>query len=199
MDATLPSAQVILVGTGGILTGQDQIAFWREAVHTAPPTRPTTIVVDLTNAVLLPSGVESLILKLTRLVASGHYGPSKLVIATPDQSLRNVISGLALFHGLALYLCDSPQSLHDAKAAGATSTEEGSLEIIRTSGGAVSASALAQSADLELSAASNRLVSLEKRGYVFRVKRSGRDGDLFVDPRIAPLPTWYLESNSTLT
>lgn len=187
----LPVAQVLQVGTGGILAGPEQISFWRDAIQTADSDRPTTVVIDLSLAVFLPQSVENFVFPIARKVASGYYGPSRLVVATPDRSLRNVLAALSAHLGVAMYVCDSPSSLADAQPVGVTPTEQQSLDLLRASGGGVSASDLADEAGLELSAASNRLVNLERRGLVFRIKRGGREGDLFADPRLAPLPAWY--------
>lgn len=187
----LPPAQVLQVGTGGILTPQE-VPFWRDTFfQTAPPTVPNTLVVDLSLAVPLASSLEEFLVPLARKVVSGFYGPAKLVVCTPDPGVRQAIAGLALLHGLGIYVCESTRALHEAQPVGTTQTEQNSLQIIHTIGGAASASVFAAKAGLELSAASNRLVNLEKRGYVHRVKRGGREGDLFVDPRIVPVPDWY--------
>ena len=47
------------------------------------------------------------------------------------------------------------------------------------------ASDLADRAGIEATAAGNRLVNLVRKGYVYRWERPRREGDLFVDPRLA--------------
>lgn len=189
-QGSLP-AQVLQVGTGGILTPQE-VPFWRDTFfQTAPPAVPNTFVVDLSLAVPLASALEDFLVPLARKVMSGYYGPAKLVVCSPDAGVRHAISGLALLHGIGVYVCDSIHALHAAQPVGMTPTEQNSFELIQKIGGAVSASVFAAKAGLEPSAASNRLVNLEKRGFVHRVRRSGREGDLFVDPRMASVPDWY--------
>lgn len=193
----LAPAQVVKVGTGGYLVPQE-VAFWRDAFfRTAAPAQAATFVMDLTSAVPLASSLEELIVPLARRVATGHYGAAKLVVCTPDERLRNLIGGLAILHSIAFYVCASPAELQRAVPVGASQTEQESLTLLQSLGGMASASIFAAQASLQLSAASNRLVNLEKRGYVHRVKRGGGEGDLFVDPRTVPLPAWYAGSDVT--
>ena len=48
----------------------------------------------------------------------------------------------------------------------------------------MTASALASAVGLQPTAANNRLVNIERKGFVLRVKRGRDEGDLFVDPRV---------------
>ena len=186
-----PQAQVLQVGTGGILTPQE-VPFWRDTFfQTAQPATPNTLVVDLSLAVPLTSSLEEFIVPLARKVMSGFYGPAKLVVCSPDPHVRRAISGLATLHNIGLYISESARTLHDAEPVGTTLTEQNTIQVIQALGGATTASAFAAKTNLELSAASNRLVNLEKKGYVHRVKRGGREGDLFIDPRTASVPDWY--------
>ena len=51
------------------------------------------------------------------------------------------------------------------------------------SSGTVTALGLAEQVNIEKTAAGNRLVSLQKKGYLQRVEQPHPAGDLFVDPR----------------
>jgi len=53
--------------------------------------------------------------------------------------------------------------------------------LIRSAGGEVTSSRVADLAGIEVNAAVNRLSALAKKGYVHRVARSRREGDAFVD------------------
>jgi len=53
--------------------------------------------------------------------------------------------------------------------------------LIRSAGGEVTSSRVADLAGIEVNAAVNRLSGLAKKGYVHRVARSRREGDAFVD------------------
>ena len=192
-----PQVQVLQVGTGGILTPQE-VPFWRDTFfQTALPATPNTLVVDLSLAVPLTSSLEEFIVPLARKVMSGFYGPAKLVVCSPDPHVRRAISSLAMSYNVGLYVCESARALNDARPVGTTPTEQSTIHVIQAMGGITTASAFAAKVNLELSAASNRLVNLEKKGYVHRVKRGGREGDLFVDPRTAIVPDWYAGTDTT--
>ena len=55
--------------------------------------------------------------------------------------------------------------------------------LVSQAGGTVTALSLAEQVNIEKTAAGNRLVTLQKKGYLQRVEQPHPAGDLFVDPR----------------
>ena len=79
-----------------------------------------------------------------------------------------------------------PLDLQQATPIGSlTSTEISTLDTVVMLGGHVTASALAETAGIRPSAATNRLVNLDREGYLLRQPRGRRDGDLYIEPRSA--------------
>ena len=117
-------------------------------------------------------------------------GRSKLVVITSDSATRMFVESLAIANNLPLFVSDSPASvasIHDLQEAQAvgdiTPTDKETLEFFAQAGGRLSASEFATLAKLRPTAATNRLSTLSRKGYLYRIVRPGRDGDLYVDPR----------------
>jgi hypothetical protein len=127
-----------------------------------------------------------LILPLAQAAKSGTSGPLALVVCTQDDAVRTLVGALAQTHGLPIFLAHSPNELYDAEPAGPlTATERETLEVLHRLGGRATVSAFAVATNLAPSAATNRLVNVVNKGFVQRVERPRRQGQLFVDPRAA--------------
>jgi hypothetical protein len=66
-----------------------------------------------------------------------------------------------------------------------TPTEQETLRILQRLGGRTTIASFATNAGLEANAATNRLTNVLSKGFVQRVDRSRREGQLFLDPRAA--------------
>lgn len=184
LDAQIEAHPQYVRITGGLLAGTQQVARWRDSFSTAKPMEPATFVLELSAAVEAQS-LEDLIVPLAQKIKNGHYGSARLIVCTPDSRLRNLIAGIAAVHGLSFFIAASSASLNEAvPIGGPTPTEIQSLRLLQDLGGYASASTFAHKAGIELTAAGNRLSNLEKRGFVHRLKRPGREGDIFLDPRL---------------
>ena len=85
---------------------------------------------------------------------------------------------------MAVFLCSTYDDLEYAEPVGAlTTSDHETLEHVFEAGGTVNGGDLAERVGIEKTAAGNRLVSLQKKGFVQRVERPHPVGDLFVDPR----------------
>jgi hypothetical protein len=145
-----------------------------------------TAIWDLGGKQLTPAALKEFVITVGQRIRGGVYGNMKLIIATPDDAVREAIALLAREHELPIFVAHSaePTDVFEARAAGdLTETERQTLEQLRRLGGQATVSVLADSLHLEPSAAHNRLVNVERKGYIFRVERGRREGDLFVDPR----------------
>jgi antitoxin component of RelBE/YafQ-DinJ toxin-antitoxin module len=170
---------------------------WYEAVQQRnnqfPPTAlesQTTFVIDLSATYPSPSVLLEYIIPVAQRIKSADNGLSKLIVITNDQATRMFLESLARTNNLPLFVSSSPQiaaSIDDLQKAHAvgdvTPTDKQTLEIFARAGGRLSASEFATLAKLRPTAATNRLSTLSRKGYLYRIVRPGRDGDLYVDPR----------------
>jgi hypothetical protein len=155
-----------------------------------PPTAfasPTTIVLDLGSVSPTSSALREVIVPLGQSMKGGTYGPMRLVIAVRDEATSELIDLLAKHYDLPIFLAKST-SVNDVASARPggtlTTTEHETLVELMRSGGWSTVSSLSSQFGLENSATTNRLVGLERKGYLFRIARNRRSGDYFVDPRV---------------
>ena len=147
---------------------------------------PQILVLDLAGIAFTPLTLQELILPLAQRIRGGEHGMVRLVVSAVDPGVCDFIRYMAQAHNLPLYLTDSPFDLRGGSPVGAlTRTESNTLETINALGGQVTASSLAAEEGIRPSAATNRLVNLEREGYLVRQSRGRREGDLYVEPRSA--------------
>ena len=147
---------------------------------------PQILVLDLAGLTLTPLTVQELLLPLAQRIRGGEYGTVRLVISATDPGVADFVRYMAQAHQLPLYLCHSPLDLQHATPIGSlTNTESSTLDTIVMLGGRVTASGLAETEGLKPSAATNRLVNLDREGYLLRQPRGRREGDLYIEPRSA--------------
>jgi hypothetical protein len=147
---------------------------------------PTVLVLNLEGRFPSASALFELVVPLGRAIASGKHGKLALVLATPDPTLRSVIRAIAESFGLGMFLAPSADSLDQAEPIGPLSPSDlETLAILHRLGGRASVSMFAQAANIDHKAAGNRLASLDQRQLVLRVDRPGRQGHIYLDPRVA--------------
>ena len=147
---------------------------------------PQVLVLDLAGVAFTPAALQELILPLAQRIRGGEHGTIRLVISATDPGVSDFIRYMADAHQLPLYLTDSPFDLREATPVGAlTKTERSTLDAISALGGQVTASKLAVTERIGPSAAANRLVNLDRGGYLVRCQRGRHKGDLYFEPRSA--------------
>jgi len=187
MQVTYPSRRVDSLGMSGVLEDIGRAAALRDTM--LPPTAfqsPTTVVVDLEGVSPTASALREVVVPLGQRIKGGTYGQVRLVIAVKDDAVAEIIDLLALHYELPLFLARSSSSedVNRARPAGSlTNTERGTLNELIHAGGWSTVSAMSARIGLEIPAAANRLVGLERKGYLYRMARNRRAGDIFVDPR----------------
>ena len=130
-----------------------------------------------------PGVLWNLVVTVGEDVKAGRYGDCTLFICSEDEDTRSVIGDVASSRNVALFVCSSTD-LKDAEPAGVlTANDRETLRLVSQAGGTVTALGLAEQVNIEKTAAGNRLVSLQKKGYLQRVEQPHPAGDLFVDPR----------------
>ena len=144
------------------------------------------LVLDLAGVTLTPASLQELILPLAQRIRGGEYGTVRLVISTTDPGVADFVRYMAQAHQLPLYLSPSPFDLSEGTPIGnLTETESSTLDTIVMLGGQVTASRLAEAEGIRPSAATNRLVNLDREGYLVRQPRGRREGDVYIEPRSA--------------
>ena len=171
-----------------LLKDQDVAADIRDfiAAQLRSSDSPQVLVLDLGGSAFTPLALQELILPLAQRIRGGEYGVMRLVISTSDPGVGNYIRYMAQALELPLYLSPSPSNLWEGHPVGGlTETERGTLDTIIAFGGRVTASSLAAIEGIRPSAATNRLVKLDREGYLLRQPRGRRDGDIYIEPRSA--------------
>ena len=162
------------------------IARDRLATQLKPTDEPQIIVLDLAGIAFTPSALQELVLPLAQRIRGGEHGTIRLVISTTDPGVSDFVRYMAHVHQLPLYLSYSPFDLQAGTPVGdLTETERSTLDTINVLGGHVTASQLAETEGIRPSAATNRLVNLDRVGYLVRHHRGRREGDLYIEPRSA--------------
>ena len=158
----------------------------RLAAHLNLLDDPQVLVLDLAGVAFTPSSLQELVLPLAQRIRGGEHGTVRLVICTTDPGVGDFIRYMAQAHQLPLYLSSSPFDLREGIPVGdLTKTERSTLDTIITLGGQVTASRLAATEGIKPSAAANRLVNLDREGYLVRQSRGRREGDVYIEPRSA--------------
>lgn len=156
-----------------------------------PPQRrhgPMLGVLQLGAVHPTPVVLRNLVLTVGEDVKAGRYGDFSLFVCSEDEDTRNVITDIATAQNIAMFVGPSSSTLADAEPAGVlTANDAETLELVAATGGTVTALSFATHIGIEKTAAGNRLVSLQKKGYLQRVERPHPEGDLFVDPRSVSL------------
>ena len=131
-----------------------------------------------------PGVLRNLVVTVGEDVKAGRYGNFSLFICSEDEDTRSVIGDVAASRNVALFVSSSSADLKDAEPVGVlTAKDRETLSLVSQAGGTVTAFGFAERVNIEKTAAGNRLVSLQKKGYLQRVEQPHPAGDLFVDPR----------------
>jgi len=144
-------------------------------------------ILDLSGKQFSPASLRELVTLLGQRARGGVYGDIKVILVVTDDATREFIGFLSREYGWPMYVAQStdPRDIEEAQPVGdLTPAEQETLEQVRSLGGRATVANLAAVLDLEASAATNRLVNIERKGYLYRLKRPRKRGDLFVDPRI---------------
>lgn len=97
---------------------------------------------------------------------------------------RGVVLDIASAQGLPVFVASSPTELERTEPAGPlTVKDRETLNLVLSAGGTVTAAELAEQLGVEQTTAGNRLIALNRKGYLQRVERAHPLGDQFIDPR----------------
>lgn len=181
-QAPVTEVRVITLGTADqVWNDRSGASFLRDQFF--PPTavdRPTVVVLDITSVPTMGTLKEFLV-PLAQRIKGGLYGQLFLLVRSHDDDVAEFVRFLSREYDLPIFLA-SPSAPEAPPGGELTSTEVATIETLRSLGGASTPPQLAQAIGIEPTAAGNRLVNLERKGYLYRVTRSRRRGDLFIDP-----------------
>lgn len=150
--------------------------------------RPTLGILQFGAARPTPGVLRNMVVTVGEDVKAGKYGGCTLFFCSEDEDTRNVIGDIAASSNVAAFVCSSLTDLQHAEPLGVlTAREHETLDLVSEAGGTVTALTFADHVGIEKTAAGNRLVALQKKGYLQRVERPHPAGDLFVDPRSVQL------------
>ena len=162
-----------------------------------PPTHPqspTVVMVDLNDAFPTWDVLQAYLLPVAEDIKRGKLGDAVLVATSGNAGTRQLLQSWAVENEIPIYLAPylppaaNQTGLPSAQPAGPlTPSDKETLDAISDMGGRVRASQLARRLGIQLTAASNRLSALHKKGYILRTDKPGRDGDEFIDPRFPSL------------
>lgn len=179
---TVPRLVFQNVATGG-LVDMPSVPTWVRNVAAASSKGPgpAVLVLELGEAKFEAEVLLDMLTSLAREIRAGRFGEVVLVVATTQESVARIAQMVAETENLPMYVTSSSAHVAEARPAGRlTPTEKSSLTTLDQLGGRVTSSQFASATSLELTAAGNRLSNLARRGYVFRLARSRREGDEYV-------------------
>lgn len=131
-----------------------------------------------------PGVLRDVVVTVGEDIKAGRYGDFSFFICSEDEDTRSVIGDIAASKNVSMFVCSSASELEHAEPVGVlTARDHETLHLVSQAGGTVAAADLAEQVGIEKTAAGNRLVTLQKKGYLQRVERPHPAGDLFVDPR----------------
>jgi hypothetical protein len=186
LPLTIPDRRVLRSDTGDL---SDPAYAVQELDRRLPPTAwqtPFTAILDLRGKLLSPASLRRTIVTLGQRLRGGVYGDIKVVVVTTDPDIAELVDLIAREAGFSIFIADSPEIELARPAGDLTPAERETLNTLHQFGGRTTVSAFAGHIGIETTAANNRLVNLDRKGYLYRIKRGRRDGDLFVDPRTPP-------------
>jgi hypothetical protein len=149
------------------------------------------VEINLEGGLFSPGALEELVLPLAQGIRNGTYGPLVLVVVSSDQAAVDFLESLANRHDVTFYIKPSTDTpLTQAQPVGAlTASDTETLKLIQDFGPTTSSN-FAEAGGLEVNAAVNRLSKLARKGFVYRVARPRREGDVFLDPRAGAEAWW---------
>jgi hypothetical protein len=117
-------------------------------------------------------------------LAAGSYGKAFWFgVVSASAPVQEYATALAEHYGTTIYFASTFDTTpHAIRPSSITVTEHKTLDAVLSLGGRLTAAELAVHQDLEPAAATNRLSTLERKGFLVRYSRSRRDGDVFADP-----------------
>jgi hypothetical protein len=152
-----------------------------------PPDRrhgPMIGILHLGKVRPTPVVLQHMLLSIGEDARAGRYGSFSFIVSTQDDATKNIVTDIAISRDLAIFLSTSSTKLDQAEPVGIlTAKDRETLNLVLSAGGTVTAAEFAEKLGIEQTTAGNRLVALNRKGYLQRVERPHPIGDQFIDPR----------------
>jgi hypothetical protein len=180
------------VGLGPTSPAVEHVSAWLH--ETFKPTQNKSVpqgwILNLEGTTMTAEALYELIVPLGEALREGRYGQSALFVVSDRAQTRSLLEALAVQHDFPLFLLESLESpLRDALPVGpVTETDRAVLEYTMAAGGIATSAHLAHAENITLAAAGNRLAGSSERGYLAKVERPRKQGNQFLDPRVAFAP-----------
>ena len=177
--------KIVPAGTGSVVWDDP---YAEQVIHRfMPPGRrhgPMLGVLHMGALRPTPRVLRNVVVNVGEDVKAGRYGDFTFFIASEDEDTRSVIGDIAASNNVAMFVCSSSDDREHAEPVGVlTAKDHETLHLVSAAGGTVTVLDFAHQLGIEKTAAGNRLVSLQRKGYLQRVERPHPAGDFFVDPR----------------
>jgi hypothetical protein len=131
-----------------------------------------------------PVVLQNMLVGIGEDARAGRYGSFSFIVSTQDEATKNVVTDIATSRDLAIFVSSSATELDQAEPVGTlTAKDRETLNLVLNVGGTVTAAEFAEKFGIEQTTAGNRLVALNRKGYLQRVERPHPIGDQFIDPR----------------
>lgn len=180
------------VGPGPTSPAPMQVSAWLDETFkpTQDQTRQQAWVLNLEGTSMSAEALYELIVPLGERLRERSYGQSALFVASDSPQVRSMLGAMAVQHDFPLFILDSLESsLRDAKPVGpVTEMDRAVLDYTMAAGGLATSAHLASAENITLAAASNRLADSSERGYLAKVERPRKQGNQFIDLRVAFAP-----------
>lgn len=193
MEQVKFEVRFVNAGTGSALWDDPNAnGCWNRVIERVMPRNrqhgPMIGILDLAKLRPTPVVLQDVIVAIGEDVRAGRYGNFTFVVSSEDDATRSVLSDIASAQDLAMFVSSSPAHLEQAKPVGdLTVKDRETLRLVLQAGGTVTAAELAEQLGIEQTTAGNRLVALNKKGYLLRVERPHPVGDQFFDVRSVDL------------
>jgi hypothetical protein len=155
--------------------------------HYFPPTvsdPPRVRMLNLEGAFVEAGALQEMILPILQGIRAGTYGNLVLGVISSDPPVVDMLSAMAERHHVPLFLASSVDEAFNAPrpVGDLTPADEETFNWVCRLGGAVTSADVSRASGMEAAATTNRLTNVSRKGYVFRIARSRREGDLFQAP-----------------
>jgi hypothetical protein len=190
LDQIAFEVKFVNAGTGSaVWDDPDASGSWNRVIERIMPRDrrhgPMIGILDLAKLRPTPVVLQDVIMTIGEDVRAGRYGNFTFIVSSADDATRSIVCDIATAKkDVAIFVSSSPSHLEQAEPAGdLTVKDRETLGLVLRAGGTVTAAELAEQLGVEQTTAGNRLIALNKKGYLQRVERPHPIGDQFFDAR----------------
>jgi hypothetical protein len=189
LDQVTFAVKFVNAGTGSALWDDpNATGCWNRVIERVMPQDrkhgPMIGILDLAMLRPTPVVLRDVIVGIGEDVRAGRYGNFTFVVSSEDDATRSIVTDVASVKNVAIFLSSSPTHLEQAEPIGdLTLKDRETLGLVLQAGGTVTAAEFAAQFGVEQTTAGNRLIALNKKGFLHRVERPHPVGDQFIDPR----------------